>query len=133
MKAKNLQVFIEDLRKNGVRFDDGSTLLLRGYEQRIDVQPIYTWGCYDAVGHASGPLSFDLHLVALPHPTKCRYAKHYKAVFKPRCFKGEGCDACWAKWDKKHPPKPPKVTRKHPDPDVEDEYGHDDEYYGDDE
>lgn len=29
---------------------------------------------------------------------KCRYADKYKAIFPPRCNKGDPCRTCQAKW-----------------------------------
>jgi len=36
---------------------------------------------------------------------KCKNAKTYKGIHKPRCNGGKGCDACWAMYRKncKHP------------------------------
>lgn len=34
---------------------------------------------------------------------KCGYAKKFRGTRVPKCDKGQGCDACWEKWQAKHP------------------------------
>lgn len=45
---------------------------------------------------------------------KCKHAKNYKGIHPPRCDSGNGCDACRAKYAKKHdrdlPPFEPTST-----------------------